>query len=46
MKKIITVLSVCVTLLLIASACIARLHADEAFQKQLAKVKEELIGKY
>ena len=31
---------------LIASACIARLHADEAFQKQLAKVKKELIGKY
>ena len=25
-----------------ASACVARLHADEAFQKQMAKVKKEL----
>ena len=27
---------------LAASACVARLHADEGFQKQLAKVKKEL----
>ena len=27
---------------LAASACVARLHADENFQKQLAKAKKEL----
>ena len=27
---------------LAASACVARLHADEAFQKQLAKVRKEI----
>jgi acid phosphatase (class A) len=27
---------------LAASACVARLHADEAFQQQLSKVKKEL----